>query len=89
MMVMAHEYELDEMQYGDPRRCPRHGVTTSSADGLHDAPCGACEMEIDAADERDAWEALSPEERARYQASVSAPTPADIEQLFGDDHIPF
>lgn len=29
---------------GDPRRCPRHpGVQTSSPDGMHDAPCGACE----------------------------------------------
>lgn len=33
---------------GDPRRCARHpGVAISSPDGLFDAPCGACEAEID------------------------------------------
>ncbi len=34
-------------QYGDPRRCPVHGCTTSSPDGLCDAPGPACEGESD------------------------------------------
>ena len=34
-------------QYGDPRRCPHHPhVTTSSPDGMFDAPCGECESEM-------------------------------------------
>ena len=33
---------------GDARRCPRHPhVKTSSADGMHDAPCGECEAAMD------------------------------------------
>lgn len=45
----AEELDAEESsRYGDPRRCPRHPhVATSSADGLHDAPCGQCEFEID------------------------------------------
>ena len=39
-------------QYGDPRRCPAHGCVTSSPDGMFDAPCPACEGEM----EEDAWE---------------------------------
>lgn len=42
------EAQQDEegAQYGDPRRCPHHPhVTTSSPDGLFDAPCGECEAE--------------------------------------------
>lgn len=34
-------------ELGDPRRCPIHGCVTSSPDGLHDAPCGGCEAEMD------------------------------------------
>jgi hypothetical protein len=34
--------------YGDPRRCPVHpNVSTSSADGMFDAPCSACEAAMD------------------------------------------
>jgi len=36
-------------EYGDPRRCPVHGCVTSSPDGMHDAPCGQCEYESEAA----------------------------------------
>ncbi len=50
---MQYEFET-EMQYemgaelGDPRTCPRHPhVKTSSPDGMHDAPCGHCEAEMD------------------------------------------
>lgn len=32
---------------GDPRRCRRHNVATSSPDGMHDAPCRACEAAMD------------------------------------------
>lgn len=44
----------EEMMYefgaaaGDPRRCPRHPEqVTSSPDGMHDAPCDACEFEME------------------------------------------
>jgi hypothetical protein len=46
-----HQEELDELgaALGDPRRCRRHPeVVTSSPDGMHDAPCGKCEAEMDA-----------------------------------------
>ncbi len=37
---------------GDPRRCRRHpSVVTSSCDGMFDAPCGACEYEMETGDE--------------------------------------
>lgn len=40
---LQDEYEA---QYGDPRRCPHHpSEVTSSPDGMHDAPCRACEGE--------------------------------------------
>jgi len=44
------QIELEDEQgaeFGDPRRCPRHGQVTSSPDGMFDAPCGACEAEMD------------------------------------------
>ena len=45
------DYELGAA-YGDPRTCPRHPhVRTSSGDGMFDAPCYACEAEMDCADE--------------------------------------
>jgi hypothetical protein len=35
-------------ELGDPRRCPRHpSQVTSSPDGMFDAPCGACEFEME------------------------------------------
>lgn len=41
------EYEMGA-KLGDPRRCPRHpSVATSSSDGMFDAPCGACEAEME------------------------------------------
>lgn len=43
----SEEQELEDEymgSFGDPRRCPHHpGIATSSADGMFDAPCGACE----------------------------------------------
>jgi hypothetical protein len=39
---------------GDPRRCDRHPEQkTSSPDGMFDAPCPACEAEMDYYDEED------------------------------------
>ena len=54
MMTLEQEM-LDEAggELGDPRRCPKHGEVTSSADGMFDAPCGACEAECDAPTEGD------------------------------------
>ena len=46
--IAAQEARDEEGAYGDPRRCPRHpSEKTSSADGMFDAPCGACEAEMD------------------------------------------
>ncbi len=48
--TLRAEYEEQEelLRYGDPRRCPLHpDVVTSSPDGMYDAPCGKCEMEMD------------------------------------------
>lgn len=46
----AEELHIERMnREGDPRRCPRHPeVTTSSPDGLFDAPCGLCEAAMEA-----------------------------------------
>ena len=49
-MDSSHADQARDEELGDPRRCPRHpNVVTSSADGLHDAPCGQCESEADVA----------------------------------------
>ena len=50
-MFFSKEQEAldDEMgaAWGDPRRCPIHpNVRTSSADGMFDGLCGACEGEM-------------------------------------------
>ena len=51
----VHEYNA---QFGDPRRCPVHGVVISSPDGMFDALCNFCEAEGDAAEwEAPQWEA--------------------------------
>ncbi len=42
-------------QWGDPRRCHRHGTIISSADGMFDGVCGACEGEMDAHSDYDDW----------------------------------
>lgn len=57
---------------GDCRRCPAHGCATSSPDGMFDAPCGACESEMEAADAARDWEALSPDAKAVVLAEVAA-----------------
>jgi len=43
------QYGADDCEYiGDPRRCPVHPhIETSSADGMFDGPCGACEFEME------------------------------------------
>jgi hypothetical protein len=42
------EYDGEIFFEGDPRRCPRHpNEVTSSPDGMFDAPCGACEFEME------------------------------------------
>lgn len=60
----AQEAMDDEFgaQFGDPRRCPRHpGQVTSSPDGMHDCPCGSCEMGME--DDRfDQPASVTPEE---------------------------
>lgn len=51
---MPYDYtgDRDDVYTGDPRRCPRHPhVATSSPDGMFDAPCGACEYEMDEREE--------------------------------------
>ena len=42
----ARDYE-EGARFGDPRRCPRHGYVTSSADGMFDGVCGHCEAEME------------------------------------------
>jgi len=72
-------FEADDILPGDPRRCPRHGEVTSSPDGLHDAPCGACEYEADTGESSFVYEA-----RLRAQMALPAPPPppADDDILF-------
>lgn len=42
------EHEAAEWGGGDARRCPFHPhVKTSSDDGMFDAPCNECEMEME------------------------------------------
>ena len=46
---MARDPEENENYEGDPRRCPVHpNQVTSSPDGMFDAPCPACEWEMEA-----------------------------------------
>jgi hypothetical protein len=63
-------------QFGDPRRCPHHGIATSDAHGLQDAPCWACEGEAEDAYDREVEAARraaqSPEERAAELAEAEA-----------------
>lgn len=37
-----------EVLFLDGLRCPLHGEALTSLDGLYDAPCGQCEVEMDA-----------------------------------------
>ena len=69
------EDEYDARMYGDPRRCSVHGLATSSNDGMFDAPCPACECDMEYEDARYREEeeearraALSPEARAAEDA---------------------
>jgi len=77
-------------QWGDPRRCPVHGIATSSPDGMFDAPCWACEgegqEEAHAYAEEERRGAMSQDERdaedARYaarNAAAQAARKADID----------
>jgi len=56
-------YGLDEhldyeagAQFGDPRRCHRHGTAISSPDGLHDGLCPQCEGEGEQEAQEATWE---------------------------------
>jgi len=40
---LQDEYDA---QWGDPRRCPTHGIVTSDPHGMFDAPCWECEGEM-------------------------------------------
>jgi hypothetical protein len=70
MFFKECELDIEAMSDGDARRCPRHPeVVTSSPDGLFDTPCGACELE---------------QEAAAYQVPDEAIDTSDI-PLLGDD----
>lgn len=48
MSYMNEELEAEyNAQYGDPRRCEKHGCITSSPCGMFDAPCSECEYEAE------------------------------------------
>jgi len=50
--LVYDNHDHDDFGYGDPRRCPHHPwVKTSSDDGMFDAPCGACEHEMETGEE--------------------------------------
>lgn len=86
------ELEIEAGSYGDPRRCQRHGTTTSSADGMFDGLCGACEHEADEAEQEYEWNALTQAERDAFTAEVEAFKRAEAERVatvFGPDDIAF
>lgn len=77
----APDHEDDDVGYGDPRRCPSHPwVRTSDRFGMHDAPCGACEYEIETG-----TPVLRPSET---RASV-APAPTSAPAVVDPDDVPF
>jgi hypothetical protein len=52
MMSNSYDDAFEFFASGDARRCPRHPhIKTSSDDGMHDAPCGACEAAMSDDDE--------------------------------------
>lgn len=66
MIEMEEEY----MMTGDARKCPHHPhVKTSSDDGMHDAPCGECELLMDIAAE----ESRTDLDRARERVNIHRP----------------
>jgi hypothetical protein len=76
---MSERQELEDeynASFGDPRRCPTHGIATSSPDGMFDAPCGACESEGEQAYhdelERERRAGLTQEEREAEDAQMAA-----------------
>ena len=90
----AAERELEDEymgSFGDPRRCPRHGEVISSADGMHDGVCGACEHAYDEQEAREQWEALPQVERDRLTAQAEAAEAAYRARFApaSDDDIPF
>jgi hypothetical protein len=84
--MMAELEDERGAELGDPRRCSRHGIATSSPDGMFDAPCGACEAEMDAAFAREEYEqerrgfASDPDFRA-FQALEFGPVNWDAEEF--------
>lgn len=63
----------EQMGYqGDPRRCPRHpNIVTSSPDGMHDAPCGACEYEM--------YDEVGAEEKYLQERETLTPEESDFD----------
>lgn len=84
-----HDHDCDGAEYGDPRRCSKHGCVTSDPLGMHDAPCGRCEAEMEDAAETERWLALPEEERARILADLEADLEADRIRRAETDDLPF
>jgi hypothetical protein len=80
----AHE---EGAAYGDPRRCPHHPhIATSSPNGMFDAPCGACEAEMEADSQEQAFD----EEVAQGVMPCPYPElPPVLAAPLEDDDIPF
>jgi len=77
-------------QWGDPRRCPVHGIATSSPDGMFDAPCWACEAEGEQhAYEAGAYHPSHYEEWEAEHAHDPAPTRPVEDTPFIIDDTPF
>ena len=79
--------DADYEPSGDPRRCPVHRhVVTSSADGLHDAPCGECEAagDVDDVDTEHALALLEADADPIVVSHLDHPLYRDF-----DDDIPF
>jgi len=90
------DHELDTMEWeqymeatgrwyeGDPRRCKIHPhVTTSSPDGMFDAPCGECEMGM--AEDADEARALARDSAPAVDRQTNADADLDPEDFLFDD----
>lgn len=73
---------------GDARRCPRHPwVTTSSPDGMFDAPCGRCEYEMEVGEVADDEGPDQPPRADDPIVALRMGHPVYLSQI--DDDIPF
>lgn len=79
---MTEELEYEHgARLGDPRRCLRHPhVHTSDAQGLFDAPCGACEAEMELYDADAEWY-----QRHIAKAASEGPDTAEAAETAEDD----